>query len=120
MLTLTLNLAPLSQFPQNNKGRCILKYDASREDIFKLGTLVADASDFYDWFQVGTDLFIPHSKHQVKLNLSLWFSAAFVAAMASRSHFFHLHQQIKFSVSQVKLRQRINCERVNLFISIQQ
>ena len=91
-----------------------MKYDASREDIFKLGTLVADASDF------GTDLFIPHSKHQVKLNLSLWFSAAFVAAMASRSHFFHLHQQIKFSVSQVKLRQRINCERVNLFISIQQ
>ena len=115
-----LKSIPLSKFPQNNKDRCILKYDHSWEDIFKFGTSVATAPEFYEEFQVGTDLCIAHSKYQVKPHLSLWFSASFVAAMASRSHFFRLFQQIKFCVSQVKLRQEISCKHVNLLRSIQQ
>ena len=35
------------------------------EDIFKLGAFGA-ASQFCEWVQVGTDVYIPHRKYQVK------------------------------------------------------
>ena len=34
-----------------------------------------------DCIQVGIDVYIPHCKFQVKSHLSLWFSAAFAAAI---------------------------------------
>ena len=49
--------------------------DVPWEDIFKLGASAA-ASEFCEWVQVGTDVYIPHPKYQVKPNLSPWFSAA--------------------------------------------
>ena len=39
-----------------------------RDNIFKLSASVA--SEFYDWFQVGIDVYIPHPKYQVKSHLS--------------------------------------------------
>ena len=39
--------------------------DVPWEDIFKLGAS-ADASEFCEWIQVGTDVYIPHRKYQVK------------------------------------------------------
>ena len=42
-----------------------------------------------------------------------WFSAAFVAAIVCRNHYFHLYQQNKSSESKVKFRQASNyCKRV--------
>ena len=35
------------------------------EDIFKLGTSAA-ASEFCEWVKVGTDIYIPHRRYQVK------------------------------------------------------
>ena len=49
--------------------------DVSWEDIFKLGGSAA-ARDFCEWVQVGTDVYIPHRKYQVKPHLSPWFSPA--------------------------------------------
>ena len=77
------------------------------EDIFKLGASVA-ASEFYEWFKVGTDVYIPHRKYQIKPHLSPWFSAACVAAIVHRNHFFCLYQREKSSDSKVKFRQAIN------------
>ena len=45
------------------------------EDIFKLGASAA-ASEFCEWVQVGTDVYVPHRKYQVKSHSSPWFSAA--------------------------------------------
>ena len=42
------------------------------EDIFKLGASGA-ASQFCEWVQVGTDVYIPHRKYQVKPHSSPWF-----------------------------------------------
>ena len=39
------------------------------KDIFKLGASAA-ASEFCQWLWVGIDVYIPHSKHQVKPHLS--------------------------------------------------
>ena len=71
------------------------------EDIFKFGASVA-ASEFWEWVQVGVNVYIDHHKYQVKPHLSLWFSAAFAAA------FFCLYQQNKFE-SKVKVRHASNC-----------
>ena len=49
--------------------------DAQWEDIFKIGASVI-ASEFWDWFQVRIDVYIPHRKYQVKPHSSPWFSAA--------------------------------------------
>ena len=57
-----------------------------REDIFKLGASAA-ASEFFEWFQVGIDVYIPHRKYQVKPHSSPWFSAACAAAIVYRNHF---------------------------------
>ena len=62
--------------------------DAPWEDIFKLGASAA-ASEFFEWVQVGINVYIPHRKYQVKPHSSRWFSAAIV----HRNHFFCLYQR---------------------------
>ena len=42
--------------------------DVPWEDIFKLKASAA-ASEFCEWVQVGTDVYIPHRKYQVKPHL---------------------------------------------------
>ena len=78
------------------------------EDILKLTTSAA-ARGFCEWGQVGTDLYIPHRKYQVKSHSSPWFSAACAAAIIHRNHFFRLYQKDKSSESKLKLRQACNC-----------
>ena len=86
--------------------------DVPWEDILKLG-VSAGASEFCEWVQVETDVYIPHSKYQVKPHSSLWFSAACAAAIAHRDHFFCLYQKDKSSASKVNFRQANNrCKRV--------
>ena len=86
--------------------------DVLWEDIFKLSASAA-ASEFYEWVQVGIDVYIPHRKYQVKPHSSPWFSAACAAAIVHRNHFFRLYQKDKSSDSKVKFRQAINrCKRV--------
>ena len=62
--------------------------DVPWEDIFKLSA--SAASEFFEWVQVGIDLYISHHKYQVKLHSSPWFSAACAAAIVHRNHFFLL------------------------------
>ena len=86
--------------------------DVPWEDIFKLSASAA-ASEFCKWFQVGTDVYIPHCKYQVKPHSSPWFSAASAAAIVHRNHFFCLHQQKKRFESKVKFKQVSNrCKRI--------
>ena len=59
---------------------CDLLRDVSWEDIFNLGAS-AVASEICEWVQVGTDVYIPHCKYQVKTHSSPWFSAACAAAI---------------------------------------
>ena len=93
-------------------GLCDHLRDVPREDIFKLGASAA-ASEFCEWIQVGTDVYIPHRKYQVKSHSSPWFSAACAAAIVHRNHFFGLYQKEKSSDSKVKFRQASNrCKRV--------
>ena len=66
--------------------------DVPWEDIFKLGASAA-ASEFCQWFQVGTDVYTPHRKYQIKPHSSPWFSAACAAAIVHRNHFFRLYQE---------------------------
>ena len=68
-------------------GLCDHSRDVPWEDIFKLGACAA-ASKFYEWVQVGIDLYIPHRKYQVKPHSCPWFSAACAAAIVYRNHFF--------------------------------
>ena len=42
--------------------------DVPLDNIFKLIASTA-ASEFCEWFQVGTDIYIPHRKHQIKPHL---------------------------------------------------
>ena len=117
-------------FPSNSQGdapfHCIA-YDYSRadwdslgdqlrdiawEDVFKLSASAA-ASEICEWIQVGTHVYIPHRKYQVKSHSSPWFSAACAAAIVHRNHFFRLYQREKSSDSKVKFRQASNhCKRV--------
>ena len=93
-------------------GLCVHLRDVPWEDIFKLAASAA-ASEFYEWVQVGIDVYIPHRKYQVKSHSSPWFSAACAAARVPRNHFFHLYQQNKYSESKVKFRQASDrCKRV--------
>ena len=88
--------------------------DVSWEDNFKLSASAA-ASEFYEWVQVGIDVYIPHRKYQVKpqSSSSSWFSAACAAAIVHRNHFCCLYLQNKSSESKVKFRQACNsCKRV--------
>ena len=82
------------------------------EDIFKLGASTA-ASEFCEWVEVGTDVYIPHRKYQVKPHSSSWFSAACAAVIVHRNHIFRLYQREKSSDSGVKVRQASDrCRRV--------
>ena len=78
--------------------------DVPWEDIFKLSAS-AGSSKFCEWFQVGIDVYIPHPKYQVKPHSSPWFSAACVATIVYRNHFFCFYQQNKSSESKVKFIQ---------------
>ena len=75
--------------------------DVLWEDIFKLSASAA-GGEFCEWVQVGSDVYIPHHKYQVKPDSSPWFSAACAAAIVHRNHFFRLYQQNKSSESKVK------------------
>ena len=93
-------------------GLCDHLRDVPWEDIFKLGASAA-AKEFCEWVQVGTDVYIPHRKYQVKPHSSPWFPAACAAAIVHRNHFFRLYQREKSSDSRVKFRQTSNyCKRV--------
>ena len=46
--------------------------------------LCFSSSEFCEWVQVGTDVYIPHRKYQVKPHSSPWFSAACAAAIVYR------------------------------------
>ena len=86
--------------------------DVPWKDIFKLSTSAA-ARNFFEWVQVGIDVYIPHCKCQVKPHSSVWFSATCAAGIVHRNHLFHLFQQNKYSESEVKFRQVSNrCKRV--------
>ena len=89
-------------------GLCDHLRDVPWEDIFKLGASAA-ASEFSEWVQVGIDVYIPHRKCKVKPHSSPWFSAACVAAIVHRNHFFCFYQREKSSDSKVKFRQASNC-----------
>ena len=85
--------------------------DVPWEDIFKFGASAA-TSEFCEWGQFGTDLYILHRKYQVKPHSSPWFSAACTAAIVHRNR-FRLYQREKSSDSKVKFRQASNrCKRV--------
>ena len=84
--------------------------DVPWEDIFKLGAS-ATASEFCECVHLGTGLYIPHRKYQVKPHSSPWFSAACAAAIVHSNHFFRLQQREKSS--KVKFRQAGNrCKRL--------
>ena len=78
--------------------------DVPWENIFKLSAS-ATTSEFCEWVQVGTDVYIPHRKYQVTPHSSPWFSAACTAPIVHRNHFFYLHQKDKSSDSKVNFRQ---------------
>ena len=61
--------------------------DVPWEDIFRLGASAA-ASQFFEWVQVGIDVYIPHKRYQGRPHSSPWFSAACAAAIVHRNHFF--------------------------------
>ena len=82
--------------------------DVPWDDIFKFRGSVA-ASEFWEWVQVGTDLYISHHKYQVKPHSSPWLSPACAAVIVHRNYFFRLYQQNKSSESNVKLRKASNC-----------
>ena len=88
--------------------QCILKF---LESVALSAS--AAGGEFCEWVWVRIDVYIPHRKYHIKPYSSPWFSAASVAAIVHRNHFFHLYQQIKSSESKVKFRQTSNrCERL--------
>ena len=88
-------------------GLCDHLRDVPWEDIFKL------AVEFFEWDQVGINVYIPHRNYQVKPHSSPWLSAAYAAVIVHRNHFFHLYQQNKSSESKVKFSWASNrCKRV--------
>ena len=84
-------------------GYCDHLKDVPWEDIFKLSASAA-AREFFDWVQVGIDVYVPHRKYQVKPHSSPWFSEVCAAAIVHRNHFFHLYQQNNSSKSKIKFR----------------
>ena len=79
--------------------------------LVRIGTSAA-ASEICEWVEVGTDVYVPQRKYQVKPHLSPWFSAACAAAIVDRNHFFRYYQKDK-SDSKVNFRQASNhCKRV--------
>ena len=86
--------------------------DVPCKNIFKVSAS-AVAIEFYEWFQVGINVYIPHQKYQVKPHSSPWFSDACAAAIVHNNHFFYLYQKDKLSESKKKFRQASNhCKKV--------
>ena len=52
-------------FRGNWDGLCDNLKDVPWEEIFKLGASAA-ANEFFEWFHVAIDVYIPHRKYQVK------------------------------------------------------
>ena len=64
------------------------------EDIFNLVTLAA-TSEFCEWVQIGTDVYIPHRKFQVRPHSSLWFPFVCLAVIADKTeHRKYLRQKV--------------------------
>ena len=63
------------------------------KDVFKLSA--SAATKFYQWVQVGIDVYINHLKRKVKSHSSPWFPAADAVVTAYRYHFFHLYPHNK-------------------------
>ena len=61
-------------------GLCDHLREVPWEDIFKLSASAA-SSEFCEWGQVATDVYIPHQKYQVKPHSSPWLSAACAAVI---------------------------------------
>ena len=97
--------------------------DVPWEDTFKRGVSAA-ASEFCEWVQVRTDVYIPHREYQVKPHSSPWFSAACTAAIVHRNQFFRLYRKDESSDSKVKFRlqasYRLLIKVANLHMLIQQ
>ena len=68
-------------------GLCDHLRDVPWADIFDLSASAA-ASEFCEWVQVGSDVYIPHCRYQVNPKSSPWFSAACAATIVHRNHFF--------------------------------
>ena len=113
-----------TDFPSNSKQYALfhcIAFDCSRTDWDSLHDHLRDVpwddiikpsasatvSEFYEWIQVGIDVYIPHHKYQVKPDSSPWFSAACAAVIVLRNHLFQLYQQNKSSESKVKFRHAI-------------
>ena len=88
-------------FPSNSDWNalfhCIALRDVLWEDIFKLSAFAA-SREFFEWVQVGIDVYIPHRKYQVKPHSSSWFSAACAAAIVHRNHFFICTKRINLLI----------------------
>ena len=70
-------------------------------------------SGFWEWIQIGADVYILHQKYQVKPHPFPWSSAPCTAAIVHRNHFFYLYQKDKSSESKLNFRQANDrCERV--------
>ena len=67
--------------------------------MISLNSASAAASEFCEWVQVGIDVYNPHQKYHAKPHSSLLFSAACVATIVQRNHFFRLYQKDKSSES---------------------
>ena len=107
----------------NWDGFCDKLRDVSWKDVFKHTASAADTQFCKWWAQFGIDVYIPYDKYQVKPHLSLWFSAAFTAALAHRNHFFCWYQQSKSPASKVMFKQISNhclLKLPNLLILIKQ
>ena len=79
--------------------------DVSWED--KLGAS-ATTSEFFECALAAIDVYIPHLNYQFKPNSSPQFSAACVAAIVDRNHFFVRVNRILCCKPKVKFRQAID------------
>ena len=68
-------------------GLCDHLRDVPWADIFDLSASAA-ASEFCEWVQGGSDVYIPHCRYQVNPKSSPWFSAACAATIVHRNYFF--------------------------------
>ena len=62
--------------------------DVLWENILKLVASAA-ATEFFEWDQVGNNVYAPHRKYQVKSHSFSWFSAACFAAIAHKNSIFN-------------------------------
>ena len=81
--------------------------------MFEHGTSAA-ASEFCEWVEVGTDLYIFHRNYQVKAHSFPWFSAAGATAVAYRTTSF-LYTNVFINLLCLRLTAKENdhlCKRV--------